>query len=744
MLEMICTKKIKLMKCFFTIYLSILVYGSIGQTDSTNKTITLSEVVFSVNKTEENKNNIAQQISVIDSKEIKLINTTTTGDLLANVGSVALQKSQQGGGSPIIRGFEASRVVLMIDGVRMNNLIYRAGHLQNIVTIDQSILERAEILYGPSSTVYGSDALGGVIHLYTKDPKLKSTTANSYLRMRPGQELTGSGMLNIGGKKWASLSSATISDFSDLRMGAKINPAFGKPFGLRNQYLFTNQSTKIDELVNNPNTLIQKQSGYLQLDFLQKILYKPNPTDSHMLNIQYSTSSDVPRYDRLTDPQNKDGSGLRWAEWYYGPQNRLLTAYDFRKNIGAKGLHFGASYQAIQESRHDRPFNSFFLRNRIENVKVLGLSSDVFQNKSNYEVRYGIDFQYNYLVSTANQTAIGGADLRSLNTRYPSGQNNMLNMALYTTESWILSSKIRIVDGFRLGYVALNSQFKDKTFFPFPYDNANQKNIIYSGNVGVIYSPDYSLKISGMLSTGFRVPNIDDLSKVFDSSKGTLIVPNPNLKPEKTINYELGVTKSFASKIRWENVIYSTLFKDAIVTDFFTLNGQSSIIYDGVSSKILANQNKRKANIWGYSSTMNADLNNHFSAAASYNYTKGRIQAEGTNEKMPLDHIPPVFGRICLRYVKSNINLETFLLFNGWKHIEDYLLNGEDNEQYATSKGMPSWKTLNARASYTFNDKWSLLLGIDNVFDLQYRTFASGINAPGRNVFVTLRGGLGK
>jgi hemoglobin/transferrin/lactoferrin receptor protein len=141
-----------------------------GQNDSLPEQIQLNEIVISYNKTEEHKNKIPQPIELIDAKAIVRAQSQTTADLIAQTGAVMVQKSQQGGGSPIIRGFEASRVLLVVDGVRMNNLIYRSGHLQNIITVDPIALDRAEILFGPSSTIYGSDALGGVIHLFTKIP----------------------------------------------------------------------------------------------------------------------------------------------------------------------------------------------------------------------------------------------------------------------------------------------------------------------------------------------------------------------------------------------------------------------------------------------------------------------------------------------------------------------------------------------------------------------------------------------
>ena len=107
-------------------------------------------------------------------KKTELDLPQTSADLLYYGGEIRIQKSQGAGGSPVIRGFEANRVLLVIDGVRMNNAIYRSGHLQNAITIDPYALERTEIIFGPSSVGYGSDALGGVVHFYTKKPKINN------------------------------------------------------------------------------------------------------------------------------------------------------------------------------------------------------------------------------------------------------------------------------------------------------------------------------------------------------------------------------------------------------------------------------------------------------------------------------------------------------------------------------------------------------------------------------------------
>jgi Outer membrane cobalamin receptor protein len=131
----------------------------------------LDEVVLSVFKRDAKTNRVAERVAVINAKEIIKLSPQTSADLLAAIPGIKVQKSQMGGGSPVIRGMESNRVMLVIDGVRMNNAIYRKGHLQNAITVSPNQLDKTEVVFGPSSVIYGSDALGGVIHYYTKTPK---------------------------------------------------------------------------------------------------------------------------------------------------------------------------------------------------------------------------------------------------------------------------------------------------------------------------------------------------------------------------------------------------------------------------------------------------------------------------------------------------------------------------------------------------------------------------------------------
>ena len=131
----------------------VVVTVGFGQTkNQTNSTTTLDEVEVNFPKFKKKKSTISQEIEAINQKQIEFQNSQSAADLLQNSGKLFVQKSQQGGGSPVIRGFESNRILLLVDGVRQNNLIFRGGHLQNVITIDQNMLENVDIFYGSGST----------------------------------------------------------------------------------------------------------------------------------------------------------------------------------------------------------------------------------------------------------------------------------------------------------------------------------------------------------------------------------------------------------------------------------------------------------------------------------------------------------------------------------------------------------------------------------------------------------------
>ena len=699
----------------------------------------LSELVIST-KLPSNYTALANQVVAISAKQIDFQNFQSTAELLSNSGSLFVQKSQQGGGSPVIRGFEASRVLLLVDGVRMNNLIFRAGHLQNVITVDESMLENVGVFYGPTSTLFGSDALGGTVAMTTKRAKFLAETKNKFMGgvntrySSVNKEKSIALTLNYAATNFAALSILSFNDFGDLKMGKEKNPR-GNYFGERPTYVSTVNG--VDQLNINSDKYTQVGSAYKQYNFLQKFAYKTASGFEHGLNFQFSTSSDINRYDRLTETT---GSGLKFSEWYYGPQQRVLGVYSLRKDKALLGsdLKLNVAFQNVKESRHNRRFGNYNLQNRNENVTMYSVGFDFNKKFTKGELFYGFESYFETLNSTAYANNINTGVRTDLDTRYPNGDNNMMRNDLYVSYNEKISEKTVWNTGARIGYTTLKSTIADDTFFPLPFATISQGNFTYSGNLGIVHKTSNNFTLKANLASGFRAPNIDDLAKIFESTAGTIIVPNEDLKPEKTVTFDLGfVIQSDSKKIKFENTYFYTRLYDAIVTDDFLYNGQSTVVYDGATSQVFANQNKGKAFITGVSTNFSAEITSSLLLNANFNYTLGRVVENGTQS--PLDHISPYFGKIGITYSKSWANFEAYMLYNGKKAASDYSTSGEDNAQYAPLGGMPAWETYNFKAGFNVYKGATLFVGIENILDTQYRVFASGINAPGRNFYTGLK-----
>jgi hemoglobin/transferrin/lactoferrin receptor protein len=622
----------------------------------------------------------------------------------------------------------------------MNNAIYRGGHLQDILSLDPMAMENVEIAYGPSAVAYGSDALGGVMSFNTRSPRFTSgdrlVRGNAMLRYSTADQTGAHINLETSTERFATFTAFTFNNFGDLRQGNIRNPNY-PTFGARPWYV--ERINGRDSVITNPNPNVQVGSAYKQYDFIEKISFKQSEKLTHTLNIQYSTTNNVPRYDRLTQVEIENP---RFAEWYYGPQTRAMVAYHANLSNGTKLYNIGKitlAWQNIDQTRHDRRFNNVNRNNRIENVKVYSLNADFSKNLGEKtRLNYGLEYYFNDVTSTAYSENINTGVQSPLDTRYASGGASMSGTAAYATAIHKVNNKITLNAGARYSRVNLSASFTDKSFFDFPFTDVNQSNGNVNGSVGIVLTPNPKWRITALASTGFRAANVDDLSKVFESNAGNLIVPNNELKPEKVANVEATIERKFNRNTSLALNGYYMRYTNALTTGKAQFNGQDSIFYDGTLSPVYTTINADKAYIYGGNLSLNSQVNDHFSIQSSVVYTYGRIQT--INGETPLDHIPPVYGRTGFTVQQQKFRGESFVMYNGWKRIEDYRLDAEDNENYATSDGMPAWYTLNAKASYQIKDNVQLMVGLENILDANYRVFASNISGAGRNVTLTLRG----
>ncbi len=692
--------------------------------------IEIGEVVISANKWEEDKSELPNEITSINPRQIEFRNPQNAADMLESSGQVFVQKSQLGGGSPMIRGFAANAVLIVFDGIRMNNAIFRGGNLQNVIQIDPNVLKGAEVVFGPGSVIYGSDALGGVMDFHTIDPQFSTNDqplvfGQVFSRYSSANnEKTGHVHFNLGGKKLSSVTSITFSDYDDLKTGNNRTDEF-PDFGKRPS--FVQRINGQDVIVQNDDENLQKFSGFWQYNLLQKLRWRPNDFMDLEYQLYYSTSSDIPRYDRLIEPRNGQP---RSAEWYYGPQRFILNSFKwlyFRKNKLFDQSRLTLSFQDLEESRHDRGFEDPSLRHRIEDLGIFTFNLD-FDKITNdtHQLFYGIEFNHNDVNSSAFEEDIDTGDLSAASTRYPDGGNTYQTFASYFSYKWSISDKLILSSGLRYSFVKLESSFEDDSFFNFPFDNLEIKNGAINGSLGLVYKPGEKTKINVLFSTGFRSPNVDDAGKVFDSEPGNVVVPNNDLKPEYTYNFELGVTKRFLEKVQLSTVLFYTILDNAIVRRDFTFNGQDSIIYDNILSKVQAEVNVGEAYIYGFSASIKSDITDHLSLFTSLTFTDG----EDKVENVPLRHTTPLFGQTSLTYSAKKVKGELYFKYNGKREFEDLPPEEQSKTHLYTPNGSLAWLTANLRGSYQISSTLQINGGIENLFDKHYRPYSSGISAP--------------
>ncbi|MCZ8354019.1 MAG: TonB-dependent receptor [Cyclobacteriaceae bacterium] len=734
----------KKLLCGYCLVASICVYGQ--QTDTLQNKY-LDEVVVSANRWEQNLSEVPARIAKIEKSDIQFFNPQTAADLLGLSNQVFIQKSQLGGGSPMLRGFATNRVLLVIDGVRLNNAIFRGGNVQNVISLDANAIQESEVIFGPGSVIYGSDAIGGVMDFHTLTPTFSTsgkTTFNAQALARystANQENTGHVHFNIGLKNFAFTTSVTKSIYDDLTMGSRGPIEYTRPD-------YQGRENNSNTTLINPDINKQIGSAYEQLNAMQKVRFRLKDILDLTYSFHFSETSDVPRYDRLILKNAQ--SVFANAEWYYGPQRwrmHSLQAKIKANKIFADEIKFVLAHQSYDESRHTRNFagsNANRRTNRFESVDAFSANVDVSKSFSEKtSLFYGAEFVTNEVLSIANRVDIITGDVTDVSTRYPDG-SDWRSLAAYASVRHQLTNNVTFNASVRYTHVHTYSVF-DKTFFPFPFDDATLNNGAWNGSVGTTFKMNDDFKIYYNVSTGFRAPNVDDIGRVFDSQPGSVTVPNPSLKPETVYNFETGFAGKIHPNITVDAAFYYTILDNAIVRGDFLFNGEDSIDYDGTLSRVLALQNTNRVVVMGGQVGVKIDVLKGLSLQSNINLQRGEEKDFATGNIYSPTHVPPTFGNTQINYQRKKWRATVYVLYNGTVRFENLALTERaDAHLYAKDKDgnpyVPNWHTWNAKFSYDVTKNITCDVGIENIADIRYRPYSSGISAPGRNFIFALRG----
>ncbi|MEN9882957.1 MAG: hypothetical protein RLZZ420_174 [Bacteroidota bacterium] len=731
---------------FRIVFLLPVFMGSILTTPAQEKKdsafVQLDEVVVSFNKWEQSRNEIPNRIEKINRQDVRLRNPQTTADLLGQMGGVFIQKSQLSGGSPMIRGFATNRVLIVNDGVRMNNAIYRSGNLQNIISIDPFTIENGEVVFGPGSLIYGSDAIGGVMDFRSVTPKFSDngklhvggTTALRY--SSANKEKTIHTALHVGGKKWAYFGSLTSSDFGDLKMGVR----GGQDSYLRPFYVQRVGTT--DSIVSNLNPRVQTYSGYEQVNVLQKLRFALGKHWDLQYAFTYAGTGTAPRYDRLI--QNRNGKP-RFAEWTYGPmlwRMNALTAVNNRKNLFYDESRWIAAYQDYAESRIERTRATVNRTIQSEAVDAFSFNWDAQKLVGKTQLFYGMEQVSNKVGSVGSRTNISTNVVSPFVSRYPD-DSKWTTFGVYLSQKSAIGERFTLLSGLRYSYNKLSARF-DTSFIKFPYKSLDIKEGGVTGNLGVVFRSSEMWQWNANISSGYRMPNVDDAGKLFESVPGNLTVPNPDLRSEYAWNFEGGFVFRIPQKFRLELNAFHTLLNNAIVRRPFTFNGADSISFGGIKSRVEALQNVSRATVWGLQLSAQWNLLPSLVWQGHANWITGKETDDLKNEQVPLRHAPPFYGNSLLRYSNNRLFMEASLYYNSpvassklapsEKAKTDIYAIDPSGNPYA-----PGWHTINLKVSYQLRKQLSFTLGWENITNQRYRPYSSGLVAAGSNLIVSIR-----
>ncbi len=663
------------------LFLFLMNFYAIGQNEVVD-TVRIGEIVVTTQRIPQEDFLVPYSISLIDNKEMDHFSKRTTPEMLMNMDGVFVQKTNHGGGSPFIRGLTGNQTLLLLDGIRLNNSIYRYGPNQYLNTIDIYSIDRMEVAKGTGSVQYGSDALGGALQMFTADPLLttgkKEWHGNAIGKiMTDGMEKTGRGQLQYNSEKVAFLGGGTYRDFGDI--------------------------------VGGKETGVQTPSGYTEYAFDGKLLFALNENVQLTLASQFLNQSHVPIYHKIVLEN--------YAINEFQPQQRLMNYA--RLNIqGSKKVFdqvkFIASWQQNTENTTTQKNNAFQIQQDNNRINTLGFVTDVTSNFNKiWSANSGVEYYHDNISSSRYVTSTDRwgppLEIRGLypdNSKY--GNFALYSLHHFKLNNWVLDGglrfnafKIKINDD-DLGEVAITP-----------------KALVF--NVGAMYNLNRKNHIYSTISNGFRAPNIDDM--------GTLgivdfryEVPAYDLKPEKSINYEVGYKLSLPK--------FQANFA-AYYLDLNQLIARTKVDGDSIEGyQVYKKENVGEAYITGAEAAFMWEVSSHFDINSSISYTYGK----NVSNDEPLRRIPPFNGKLGATYSLNKFFVSGELLFAS---KQDRLAAGDISDNRIPDGGTPGWEVVNLFAGYQLAFV-KLKVGFENLLNEDYRTHGSGINGVGRSAWIML------
>jgi outer membrane receptor protein involved in Fe transport len=644
----------------------------------------LDEIVIVAGRRAVDTKDVAAAVSSVGRDAVTQQKIVT--DALQSLVGVVVQQTTPGQGAAIIRGLKGSAILHLVDGMRLSNAMFRTAPTPWFALVPASSVERIEVLRGTPASLYGSEAVGGVVDSVSRLP-----------------------VFNTDDLSWARNVVATF-DSAELQRSIRATVDGGT------HRLATSVSAEYLETGNRRTGSGERiaPSGYSAKAVRAVLSATPDSNDSWYIDLHYLEQPETPRIDELipgfgqTEPSSD--------EFVFAP-NRRIFAHAHRRHLSATDIEWqlDAAWQRIDDDRTTRDFGSeerLFEENRSD---LYGITLNAARDSGAFNWIAGADLYYDEVSSTRSAQDINSESSRTLTPRFPDG-STISHAGLFVNSSVDINERHTVLFGLR--YTDVSIDLPDGT----KIDPGRM-----SGDLGWIFQVSEEVAFVANLGAGFRAPNIADLGTLGNRPGNRFNIPNTALGAESATHGDLGL-RFRGDRWRAEVVAFAMRYTDRIVsisTGTATPDGRD----------IVQSVNAASSDLYGVEAGARLNLGERADVRLALNYTRGDQEVAGISE--PADRVPPLNGRLEIGYALADHWYLKATLVGAAR--QDRLSSRDVSDARIDPDGTPGWTIAGVRASWASESGWETTLGVDNLLDKRYRVHGSGLDAPGRNLFLTVR-----
>lgn len=671
--------------------------------------IHLQEVTVTATREERKSFDVPNAVTIVDREDVDRQAPRVLPDLLRGETGVFVQQTTPGQSAPIIRGLIGSSILMLVDGMRLNTAFFRSAPNQYFALVDPYNVDRLEVVRGAGSTLYGSDAMGGVLNVITPIPRF---TTDQW---------------QLHGRALGQFSSADTSWVNRLSLQ-------GGRSGIAMSGGFTYQDH--NDIRGGGDTGTQRPSGY-EVYAGNGTLFLERGNQDLLFSFQYLQQPKTSRFDELVagfgQPQPSS------AVFFFEPNDRLFLhgRYRLRNPLPfVDGLEFHVAFQEINDDRRTRGFTSTREDQERNSDSLIGLTLQLTSQWRDWMTfTYGGEIYLDEVSSSRVGTNINTGAPSILQGRFADG-STFNSFGVYVQDEIRLHPRLTAILGARFSHFDVDIPKADRG----EGAEAHLSTSDLTGSLGLVYRLAPTVNLVTNFGRGFRVPNVFDLSTLGPRPGNRFNIPNPNLKPEEVFTVDAGVKVKlprFAGEVFGFYSDFRDKIEDALTGECF--RDGAGIVPPAqcqpTDRRVVQSQNLNTVTLYGVEIGGRLQMLDNLEAYGTLNYTWAEEEFRD-GRTLPADRIPPLNGQVGLLYrPMPRLWVEPFIRF---ATRQDRLSDRDLIDPRINPNGTPGWVTANLRLGWDLHENLRARLAVENLFDKAYREHGSGINAPGINAIVSL------